>query len=66
MMLSSVLLPQPEGPTTQMNSLSWMSRLTPLRATISPFLVLNTLRTLSMRTLTVSDAVRFLSSPATT
>ena len=34
--LSSVDLPHPEGPTTQTNSFSIMSRLTPLRAIVVP------------------------------
>ena len=52
MMFRRVLLPQPEGPTTQMNSLSWMSSVTPLRAIISPLRPLNFLTTLSTCTFT--------------
>ncbi len=35
-MFRRVDFPQPEGPTTQMNSLSRISRSTPFRATTSP------------------------------
>ena len=52
MMFKSVDLPQPDGPTTVMNSFSWMSRSTPLSATISPLRVWNFFTTWSIWTFT--------------
>ena len=45
--------PQPDGPTTHMNSFSFISKETPFNATTSPLLVLNTFLTLSILTFTL-------------